>query len=289
MDHSAAAKQQQHQKRTAVQRTATEELAKRIRRHAVRMTNLGGSSHVGSVLSMADIVAVLYGGIMRIDPSKPNQPNRDRFILSKGHAGAGIYAALAESGFFPIEWLEKHCADGSVLSGHVSHKGVPGVELSTGSLGHGLPVGAGMAYGAKLDEASRRVFVVLSDGECDEGSTWEAIMFSSHHKLDNLTAIVDYNKIQSLAPVAETLALEPFADKWRAFGWSVIEVDGHDHNALYTNLSNLPKIAGKPTCILAHTVKGKGVSFMERSVLWHYRTPRGSEYDEALNELISDE
>ena len=151
MERSAAAAQQQHKR--AVQRTATEELAKRIRRHAVRMTNLGGSSHVGSVLSMADIVAVLYGGIMRIDPSKPNQPNRDRFILSKGHAGAGIYAALAESGFFPIEWLERHCADGSVLSGHVSHKGVPGVELSTGSLGHGLPVGAGMAYGAKLDEA----------------------------------------------------------------------------------------------------------------------------------------
>jgi transketolase len=287
VEHSAAAAKQQ-QKR-AVQRTATEELAKRIRRHAVRMTNLGGSSHVGSVLSMADIVAVLYGGIMRIDPSKPNLPNRDRFILSKGHAGAGIYAALAESGFFPIEWLEKHCADGSVLSGHVSHKGVPGVELSTGSLGHGLPVGAGMAYGAKLDDASRRVFVVLSDGECDEGSTWEAVMFSSHHKLDNLVAIVDYNKIQSLAPVAETLALEPFADKWRAFGWSVIELDGHDHNALYANLSNLPKVVGKPTCILAHTVKGKGVSFMERSVLWHYRTPRGSEYDEALNELISDE
>lgn len=287
MEHSAAAAKQQ-QKRP-VQRTATEELAKRIRRHAVRMTNLGGSSHVGSVLSMADIVAVLYGGIMRIDPSKPNLPNRDRFILSKGHAGAGIYAALAESGFFPIEWLEKHCADGSVLSGHVSHKGVPGVELSTGSLGHGLPIGAGMAYGAKLDDASRRVFVVLSDGECDEGSTWEAVMFSSHHKLDNLVAIVDYNKIQSLAPVAETLALEPFADKWRAFGWSVIELNGHDHNALYANLSNLPKVVGKPTCILAHTVKGKGVSFMERSVLWHYRTPRGSEYDEALNELISDE
>lgn len=287
MEHSAAAAKQQ-QKR-GVQRTATEELAKRIRRHAVRMTNLGGSSHVGSVLSMADIVAVLYGGIMRIDASKPNQPNRDRFILSKGHAGAGIYAALAESGFFPIEWLEKHCADGSVLSGHVSHKGVPGVELSTGSLGHGLPVGAGMAYGAKLDDAGRRVFVVLSDGECDEGSTWEAVMFSSHHKLDNLVAIVDYNKIQSLAPVAETLALEPFADKWRAFGWSVIELDGHDHNALYANLSNLPKVVGKPTCILAHTIKGKGVSFMERSVLWHYRTPRGSEYDEALNELISDE
>jgi transketolase len=253
------------------------------------MTNLGGSSHVGSVLSMADIVAVLYGGIMRLDPDHPEAPSRDRFILSKGHAGAGIYAALAESGFFPIEWLEKHCADGSVLSGHVSHKGVPGVELSTGSLGHGLPVGAGMAYGAKLDEAEQRVFVLLSDGECDEGSTWEAIMFSAHHKLDNLIAIVDYNKIQSLATVAETLALEPFADKWRAFGWSVTELDGHDHAALYSHLSDVPKSPGKPTCILAHTVKGKGVSFMERSVLWHYRTPRGSEYDEALNELISDE
>jgi transketolase len=146
-----------------------------------------------------------------------------------------------------------------------------------------------MAYGAKLDGADRRVFVVLSDGECDEGSTWEAVMFSSHHRLDNLTAIVDYNKIQSLATVAETLALEPFADKWRAFGWSVIEVDGHDHQALYDHLSDLPAVNGKPTCILAHTVKGKGVSFMERTVLWHYRTPRGSEYDEALNELISDE
>jgi transketolase len=253
------------------------------------MTNRGGSSHVGSVLSMADIVAVLYGAIMRIDPSNPTRPNRDRFILSKGHAGAGVYAALAESGFFPIEWLEKHCADGSVLSGHVSHKGVPGVELSTGSLGHGLPIGAGMAYGAKLDEAERRVFVLLSDGECDEGSTWEAVMFSAHHKLDNLTAIVDYNKIQSLATVAETLGLEPFADKWRAFGWSVIEVDGHDHHALFTHLSDLPKVTGKPTCLIAHTVKGKGVSFMERSVLWHYRTPRGSEYDEALNELLTDE
>src|SRR6476469_5832616 len=272
MERSAAAAPQKKPRHAP--RTATEELAKRIRRHAVRMTNLGGSSHVGSVLTMADIVAVLYGGIMRVDPSNPQRPNRDRFILSKGHAGAGIYAALAESGFFPIEWLEKHCADGSVLSGHVSHKGVPGVELSTGSLGHGLPVGAGMAYGAKLDGADRRVFVVLSDGECDEGSTWEAVMFSSHHRLDNLTAIVDYNKIQSLATVAETLALEPFADKWRAFGWSVIEVDGHDHQALYDNLSDLPAVNGKPTCILAHTVKGKGVSFMERTVLWHYRTPR---------------
>ena len=264
------------------------ELALRIRKHAVRMTNLGGSSHVGSVLSMADIVAVLYGGVLRVDPSNPQRADRDRFILSKGHAGAGIYAALAESGFFSTDLLDKHCADGSVLSGHVSHRGVPGVELSTGSLGHGLSVGAGMAYGGKLDNADYRAFVLLSDGECDEGSTWEAAMFASHHKLDNLVAIVDYNKIQSLGPVSETLTLEPFADKWKAFGWSVAEVDGHDHSSLYTHLSAVPRQAGKPSCFIAHTTKGKGVSFMERSVLWHYRTPRGSEYDEALNELNSD-
>lgn len=267
--------------------SASAELALRIRKHAVRMTNLGGSSHVGSVLSMADIVAVLYSGILKVDPGNPTDPRRDRFILSKGHAGAGIYAALAESGFFSTELLDKHCADGSVLSGHVSHRGVPGVELSTGSLGHGLSVGAGMAYGAKLDSRDNRAFVLMSDGECDEGSTWEAAMFSSHHKLDNLVAIVDYNKIQSLAPVSETLGLEPFADKWKAFGWSVAEIDGHDHTSLYAGLSTVPRTAGKPSCFIAHTTKGKGVSFMEQSVLWHYRTPRGSEYDEALNELDS--
>jgi transketolase len=267
---------------------ASAELALRIRTHAVKMTNQGGSSHVGSVLSMADIVAVLYGGILRVDPANPKRRDRDRFILSKGHAGAGIYAALAESGFFSTALLDKHCADGSVLSGHVSHRGVPGVELSTGSLGHGLSVGAGMAYGAKLDKMSNRAFVLLSDGECDEGSTWEAALFASHHKLDNLVAIVDYNKIQSLAPVSETLELEPFADKWRAFGWGVAEVDGHDHNSLYASLSSVPRVTGKPSCFIAHTTKGKGVSFMERSVLWHYRTPRGSEYDDALNELASD-
>jgi transketolase len=267
---------------------ASAELALQIRKHAVRMTNLGGSSHVGSVLSMADIVAVLYGSILRVDPDNPKRPDRDRFILSKGHAGAGIYAALAETGFFSTELLDKHCADGSVLSGHVSHRGVPGVELSTGSLGHGLSVGAGIAYGGKLDKKDHRAFVLMSDGECDEGSTWEAAMFASHHKLDNLVAIIDYNKIQSLAPVSETLTLEPFADKWAAFGWSVVEVDGHNHNSLYAILSTVPRASGKPTCVIAHTTKGKGVSFMERSVLWHYRTPRGSEYDEALNELASE-
>jgi transketolase len=260
-------------------------LAQRIRLHALRMTSTGGSSHVGSVFSMADIVAVLYSGILRLQPSEPKWPGRDRFILSKGHAGAGVYAALAEKGFFPISKLDSHYQNGSDLSGHISHINVPGVELSTGSLGHGLPVGAGMALGAKLDDRTHRVFVLLSDGECDEGSNWEAILFSAHHKLDNLVAVVDYNKIQSLRPVAETLGLEPFADKWRSFGWSVVEVDGHDHPSLQKAFAKLPSTPDRPSCIIAHTVKGKGVSFMEHSVLWHYRTARGDEYVAAVGEL----
>lgn len=263
----------------------TSRLAARIRRHALEMTSRGGSSHIGSVLSMADILAVLYGEFLDVRPADPAWPGRDRFILSKGHAGAGVYAALAETGFFPVERLDAHYQDGSQLSGHVSHKGIPGVEFSTGSLGHGLPVGTGMALAAKLDAATHRVVVVLSDGECDEGSNWEAILFAAHHKLDNLIVIVDYNKIQSLAPVAETLALEPFADKWRAFGWSVEEVDGHDHSALLGALRRIPANIGRPSCVLAHTVKGKGVSFMEHSVLWHYRTARDKELDAARAEL----
>ncbi|MDF1502339.1 transketolase [Roseisolibacter sp. H3M3-2] len=263
----------------------TEELALRIRRHALRMTSTGGSSHVGAVFSMADLVAVLYGHTLRVDPARPDWPDRDRFILSKGHAGAGVYAALAERGFFPVEWLSRHYQDGSLLSGHVSHKGIPGVEFSTGSLGHGLPVATGMALAGKLDARGHRVFALLSDGECDEGSNWEAILFAAHHRLDNLVVVVDYNKIQSLAPVAETLALEPFADKWRAFGWAVREVDGHDHAALRKTFDALPAEPGRPTVVLAHTVKGKGVSFMEHSVLWHYRTARGDEFDAAWTEL----
>lgn len=264
----------------------TIDLARKIRVHALRMTSRGGSSHVGAIFSMADVVAVLYGAILRVDPRNPRWPGRDRFILSKGHAGAGVYAALAERGFFPVERLKDHCQDGTDLSGHVSHKGVPGVELSTGSLGHGLSVGAGMALSAKLDAAPFRVFVLLSDGECDEGSNWEAILFASHHALDNLVVIVDYNKIQSLAPVKDTVALEPFADKWRAFGWAVVEVDGHDHAALHGALSALPASPGQPTCVIAHTTKGKGVSFMEDSVLWHYRTARGDEFEKAEAELL---
>lgn len=239
---------------------------------------------------MADIVAVLYGSVMNVKPENPTWEGRDRFILSKGHAGACVYAALAETGFFPVEKLKTHYQDGSDLSGHVSHKGIPGVELSTGSLGHGLGVGVGMAYGVKLDGADWLTYVLLSDGECDEGSNWEAILFAGHHKLDNLVVIVDYNKIQSLAPVSETLELEPFSDKWRSFGWHVIECDGHDHDALKAALPSTSRVSKAnrgqgPTVVLAHTTKGKGVSFMENQVLWHYRSPQGEEYDAALVEL----
>lgn len=270
------------------QQLNTVELARKIRVHSLKMTSSGGSSHIGSMLSMADIVAVLYGGIMRFDCRRPQWPQRDRFILSKGHAAAGVYAALAECGFFPVEKLGSHYQDGSDLCGHMVHKGMPGAELSTGSLGHGLPVGAGMAYSGKLMEEGHRVYVLMSDGECDEGSNWEAILFAAHHGLDNLVAIVDYNKIQSLAPVAETLALEPFSEKWRSFGWGVREADGHNHSELKETLSALPFQKGLPSCVIAHTVKGKGVSFMENTVLWHYRTARGEEFEAALKELESE-
>ena len=261
-------------------------LAGKVRRHAVDMCHLGKSSHVGSVLSIADILAVLYGKVMVTDPNNPRSPARDRFILSKGHAGAGIYAVLAECGFFPVDKLKTHYQDGSDLSGHVSHKGIPGVEFSTGSLGHGLPVAVGMAKAAQLDEASHRIFCLLSDGECDEGSNGEAMLFAAHHGLSNLTAIIDYNKIQSLGPVADTIALEPFVDKWVSFGWDVKEVSGHDHPELLHALSARTVPASKPLCVIAHTTKGKGVSFMENSVLWHYRTPQGQEYEAACRELV---
>ena len=262
----------------------TQKLAAAIRRHAVDMTSSGQSSHVGAVLSMTDALAVLYGSVLKLDPANPDWAERDRFVLSKGHAGAGVYAALAERGFFSIDMLKQHYQNGSVLSGHVSHKGVPGVEFSTGSLGHGLGVGAGMAYAAKIDAKSHRVFVLMSDGECDEGSNWEAILFAAHHKLSNLRVVVDYNKLQSIKSIAETIGLEPFIDKWRAFGWAVDEVDGHDHAALHAAFDAAAAI-DRPYCVIAHTVKGKGVSFMENQVLWHYRSPQDEEYEAAVKEL----
>lgn len=263
----------------------SEQLANNIRKHAVIMTSLGNSSHIGSILSIADILAVLYGSVLKYDSKDPKWKDRDRFILSKGHAGGGVYAALAESGFMPLEKLKTHYQDGSDLSGHVSHKGIPGVEFSTGSLGHGLPVACGMALAAKINKKKHRVFALLSDGECNEGSNWEAILFAAHHKLNNLIAIIDRNRLQSIYSTEDTLALEPFFDKWKSFGWDVIEIDGHNHNEIFKGCENNADSKNKPLCIIANTTKGKNVSFMENNTLWHYRSPQGDDLKLAIAEL----
>lgn len=261
------------------------QLAWLIRRHGIEMTHLSGGSHIGAVLSAADIIAVLYADIMHYDPENPKWDGRDRFIMSKGHAGAAIYAALAESGFFDTAELKTHYQNGSRLSGHVSHH-LPGVDFSTGSLGHGLCAAAGMALAAKQDGKHHRVFAVLGDGECDEGSVWEAALFANQYRLENLVAIVDHNHMQSLDTCEKTLELEDFGAKWRAFGWNVIELNGHDHEALQAALADTHNPGHKPTVVIANTVKGKGISFMENDILWHYRFPHdGWEYDGAVNEL----
>lgn len=236
---------------------------------------------------MADVLAVLYGATLRLRPERPDWSARDRFILSKGHGAAILYAALAERGFFPVDWLARYCDDGAPLAGHVTHVGVPGVEHSTGSLGHGLPVAVGMALAGKRDGASYRVVTLLSDGELDEGSNWEAILFAPRHRLDNLIAIVDFNKLQSFGSVEEVLPLEPLAEKWRAFGWSVRELDGHDHEQITNALREAPVEPGMPTVLIAHTVKGKGVSFMEGQLAWHYRSPNDELLALALAEVES--
>lgn len=264
------------------------EIARRIRRHCIEMTHRANASHVGSSLSVADLLAILYGRILRLDPSQPSWADRDRFILSKGHGCAALYAALAERGFFPVDWLETYYRDGSPLAGHATHKNIPGVEVSTGSLGHGLPIATGMALAAKRDCRSYSIFCLLSDGECDEGSVWEAALFAPQHKLDNLVAMVDYNKIQSFGRVKEVIDLDPLAAKWTAFGWAAREIDGHDLSAIEIALNQVPFEPGKPSCIIAHTIKGKGVSFMEDKLLWHYRSPKGEEFQAALAELEHD-
>jgi len=263
----------------------TVSLAKRIRAHALRMVHRANASHIGSCLSIADILAVLYGYSLKIDPNNPDWAERDRFILSKGHAAAVYYAVLSERGFFPKEWLDTYSTDMSPLCGHVNRFGVPGVELSTGSLGHGLPVGCGMALAGKNDNIPWRVFVLLSDGELDEGSNWEAILFAPHHKLDNLVVVVDYNRIQSFGTVSEVLSLESLSSKWKSFHWSIREVDGHDHIALARTFDGLPFEKGKPSVVIAHTVKGKGVSFMENRLEWHYKSPNDEQLKIALREI----
>jgi len=263
-------------------------LATRIRAHALKMTHRARSSHIGGSLSIADLLAVLYGRVLRVEPSRPDWPDRDRLIVSKGHAAAAVYAALAERGFFPTDWLDTYYLDGSHLAGHIT-RGVPGVEVSTGSLGHGLSIGCGMALAGNRDKMPYRVFVLLSDGECDEGSTWEAALFAPHHHLDNIIAIVDYNKIQSFGTVKEVLDLEPLGNKWQTFGWAVREIDGHDFRQIEESLLSVPFKPERPSCIIAHTVKGKGISFMENQLAWHYMPPNDDELRQALVELgVSD-
>ncbi|MGD0402209.1 MAG: transketolase [Candidatus Acidiferrales bacterium] len=260
-------------------------VARDIRLQSAHMIHRAKSSHIGSAFSMADLLAVLYTKTLRVDPNRPDWPERDRFVLSKGHACAPLYAVLAMRGFFPRDWLDDFYQDGTHLAGHATHVGVPGVEVSTGSLGHGLPIACGMALVGKRDGGDYRVFTLLSDGECDEGSVWEAALFAPHHRLDNLIVVVDYNKIQSLGTVKEVLDLEPFAAKWRAFGWEVREIDGHDVQEIEQILAAVPIKPGKPTCIVSHTIKGKGVSFMENKLLWHYRSPDPDEMKRTLAEL----
>ncbi|MEZ5356972.1 MAG: transketolase [Bryobacteraceae bacterium] len=263
---------------------STPALALRIREHSLRMVHRARASHIASSLSMTDLLAVLYGRVLRVDPARPDWPERDRLIVSKGHAAAALYAVLAERGFFPVEELDRYCESGSRLLGHVSHH-VPGVELSTGSLGHGLPVGGGMALASKRGGAGWRVFVLLSDGELDEGSVWEQALLAPQLGLDNLVAIVDYNKMQSFGSVAEVADLAPLADKWRAFRWGVREIDGHDHTAIAAALGQAPFEPGRPSVVIAHTVKGKGVSFMEQDLAWHYRSPDLAQLARALDEV----
>ncbi len=264
----------------------SEQLAWLIRRHGIEMTHISHGSHIGSILSVADVVAVLYNDVANITPENLKDDNRDRIVLSKGHAGAAIYAALAEKGFFPVEELKTHYADGSRLSGHVSHKGIPGVEISTGSLGHGACMACGIALNAKIEKKPYYTYAIVGDGECDEGSIWEMALFANHFKLNQFVVIVDHNKMQSLDFCENTLALSPFAEKWKAFGWNVYDIDGHNHDEIRNALNDAKKSQDKPTVIIANTVKGKGVSFMESDILWHYRFPHeGEEYDGALEEL----
>jgi len=267
--------------------TKCKEVSTHIRKEIVKMHARSKSPHIGSALSVVDILTVLYFYILKIDAKNPQDKNRDRFILSKGHAGSALYATLASRRFFPEEILDEYCMDGGKLPGHSTMHCVPGVEVSTGSLGHGLSMGIGMAIAAKRDSSKHRVFVLLSDGECDEGSVWESAMFASHHKLDNLIAIIDYNKIQAFGRTNEVINLEPFRDKWTAFGWIVKEIEGHNFSQIEKILSGVPFEKNKPSIVIAHTIKGKGVSFMENQLAWHYKSPNEKELEIALKELES--
>jgi transketolase len=260
--------------------------ANRIRLSAMTMTNHAQLGHTGGDLSSADILAVLYlGGILRVNPAEPLWPQRDRFILSKGHCSGAFYSALAAKGFFPVELLKTYMDPLSRLNGHPDRNKLPGIEANTGALGHGLPIGVGAALGARMRHESWRVIVLTGDGELQEGSNWEAAMTAQHYDLDNLIVIVDRNRIQQGDFTEKTLRMEPLADRWRAFGFAVREIDGHDTGALLERLSSLPFEAGKPGCLIANTIKGKGVSFAENQPAWHHGVPTREQLVAAAREL----
>lgn len=267
-----------------------EAIAAKLRRHIIEMTCAAASGHPGGSLSAADIIAVLYFHKMRHNPRDPAWPDRDRFVMSKGHAAPVLYAALAEAGYFPVDYLKTLRRVGSSLQGHVDMLSLPGIEMSTGSLGQGLSAANGMALAGRLDKKNYRVYCLLGDGECQEGQVWEAAMTSSHHKLDNLTAIVDHNKYQIDGKVEEIKSLKPFSEKWKAFGWNVLSCDGHKIESIIEALEKAENTKGKPTVIIAETIKGKGVSFMEEKPLeYHGRAPSPEEEKKALSELCQTE
>lgn len=264
---------------------AAARMARTIRRNSLRMVHAARLGHPGGDLSAADILAALYFGVLRIDPLNPSMPDRDRFILSKGHCSASLYATLAEAGYFPRERLAEFMKPLSMFNGHPDRNKVPGVEANTGPLGHGLSIGVGAAKAAKITGAAWKTFVLTGDGELQEGSNWEAAMAAAQFGLDNLTVIVDRNRLQQGDETERIVGLEPLADRWQAFGWAVSEVDGHDMAALLGTLRRVPFQAGLPACVIAHTRKGKGVSFMENRVEWHHRVPTDQELADALVEL----
>ena len=260
-------------------------IAKDMRLNILNMIYKAKAPHIGSSFSIVEILVALYFKYLRVSSDDSQNKNRDRFILSKGHGCPALYAVLFRKGFLRKEDIEGFAKNGGTLEEHPTRDVAKGIEVSTGSLGHGLSLGAGMAKAAKYDNSSYRIFVLLSDGETESGFVWEAALFSGHQHLDNLIAIIDYNKIQALGRVKEVLDLEPYCDKWRSFGWEVKEVDGHDFSQLFSTFDSLPFKDGKPSVVIAHTIKGKGVSFMENQLLWHYRCPDENEYLKALKEI----
>jgi transketolase len=260
-------------------------IAKKLRRHIITMTGKAGSGHPGGSLSSVEIITALYFGLMQHKPSDPHWPERDRFILSKGHAAPLLYAALAECGYLPVEELATLRQLGSRLQGHTDMLLTPGVEMTAGALGQGLSFAVGVALAGRLNSQGYRVYVLLGDGECDEGQVWEAAMATAHYKLDTLTAIVDNNGLQIDGWNRDVMNLEPFNQKWQSFGWRVIEVDGHDLTQLIDAFNQAKQVKGQPTVIIAHTIKGKGVSFMENNVSFHGKAPNIDEVEKALKEL----